>query len=350
MIVDDSKSIRKFLQKIIESYPQFEVVFQANNANEALNYLRTDKPDVITLDINMPGMDGVSLLKKYMPKTPIPTIMITSLNKSDSKQVLEALEYGAFDYIQKPHINNINTMKETLKRTIIAAFQTKNNITNINTTISSIDKINTPSNQLNRHIIAIGASTGGTEAIKDVLSRLPINIPPIVIVQHIPAEFSASFANRLDEMCPFQVLEAKNGDMLKAGHVFIAPGGRQMKLETKNGKTLIKITDDNAVNRFKPSVDYLFSSLTKLNCQNIIGILMTGMGSDGAQGLLELKKMGATTWTQNEQSCIVFGMPRVAIEIGASQKTIALENISREIIRLLNSKGQHENLRMEARL
>ena len=326
MIVDDSAPIRKILRRMLEVNPEFEIIHEARDAFHAQKLMRDKMPDVITMDINMPGMDGVSFLGQYMKKTPVPTIMVSSLGQPESGPIFDALELGAFDYVQKPQFSEIESMTPDLHEKVKAAFLSGKKLRKKDIVSGKVD-ITLSSSLLSTWIVAIGASTGGTEAIRDILIRLPRDIPPIVIVQHIPPIFSKAFADRMNQLCSFEVKEACNGDEPRAGLALIAPGGKQMKLEQKGEKVRISITDDPPVNRFKPSVDYLFNSVSRIAGRKLVGILLTGMGNDGANGLLEIRKRGVLTIAQNEESSVVFGMPKAAIELNAASKVASLHNI-----------------------
>ena len=332
LIVDDSKTIKELLRKILTG-PDLEVVGMAGDAVEAEKLIKELKPDVITLDIHMPGMDGVSFLEKFLPIFPIPTVMISSINMNESGLVLRALELGAVDYIQKPTLAEIKTQAEYIREKVITASSIRVITQKVKPHPSAqpIDKLINSSEK----IVALGASTGGTEALKEVLLRLPANIPPILIVQHIPPIFSEAFAKRLNEICPFEVIEGKDGDEIIPGRVIVAPGGKHMEIQIEKGIKKVKIYVGERVNRHIPSVDVLFNSVAKELRENALGVILTGMGNDGASGLLKMKKAGALTIGQDEKSSVVFGMPKAAQAINAVTKVISLENIADEIIRNL---------------
>ncbi len=342
LIVDDSKTVRSILKKVISSDERLAVVGEAVDPIEAENFRRYNKVDVITLDINMPKMDGVTYLKSYIKANPTPTIMITDYSLNDSGPVLNALEAGAFDYIQKPNFQELDLLKSELCNLILSAHDQ-----NLKSSESSKKTLPMCSGQepthpsyernLEKFMVIIGASTGGTEAIKALLLTLPAQIPPIVIVQHIPPVFSKAFANRLNELCPFGVKEAEDGDIIKPNFVYIAPGGQQMKIQDSGGKEYILLTDDPPLNRFKPSVDYLYQSALKIKSKKVIAVLLTGMGADGAIGLLNLKQKGAQTIAQDEKTCAVFGMPKAAIDLNAATHILPLEKISSQICELIRS-------------
>lgn len=335
LIVDDSKTIRNILTKLFSSDPELEVCAAAERPSEVEELIKLHKPDVITLDIHMPEMDGVSLLKKIAPIYHIPTVMITSISMAEGPMVLEALENGAIDYIQKPEVSELSRLTpmilEKVKMAAKANIQKKTKERKRHQDIARL------SSQFNQDsLILLGSSTGGTEAIRDILTRMPSNIPPMLIVQHIPAVFSLAFAKRMNELCPFEVKEAEDGDEVKRNRVLIAPGGTQMKLETKGGKSYVRITDDEPVNRFKPSVDYMFLNSLQYLPSHAMAVILTGMGRDGAKGMLELRKKGVRTIAQNEETCVVFGMPKEAINIGAAEFIEPLDQIAEKLVQLSN--------------
>jgi two-component system chemotaxis response regulator CheB len=288
-------------------------------------------------------MDGVTLLKKIAPKYKIPCVMISSISMAEGPLVLEALEHGAVDYIQKPEMADLEALiPMILEKVKVAALSRKvsgPSVENIKVLKSDV-ACNTNS------LVLIGSSTGGTEALRVVLTGMPNQIPPILIVQHIPAVFSRAFANRMNDLCKFEVKEAEDGDEIKMNRVLIAPGGKQMKVIVKNDKRFVEINNDEPVNRFKPSVDYLFQSVEKNIFCHTIAVLLTGMGKDGAQGMLELKKKSVLTIAQDEKTCVVFGMPREAIEIGAANYVEPIEKIAEKICILTNEAGRKQKAKI----
>lgn len=336
LVVDDSKTIRTILSKIFSSDPMFEVCAMAEKPSDVEGLIQKHNPDVITLDIHMPEMDGVTLLKTVIaPKYRIPTVMISSISMAEGPLVLDALENGAVDYIQKPEMSEIEKVTPFILekvRTAAMANLSKKSRRERPQSIKTMEKCNLDS------LIVLGSSTGGTEAIRDILTALPNQIPPMLIVQHIPAVFSLAFAKRMNDLCPFEVKEAENGDEVRANRVLIAPGGTQMKMIHKSGKTYVEINDDEPVNRFKPSVDYMFLTVAKSLYTHTVAVILTGMGKDGAKGMLELRKLGVRTIAQDEETSVVFGMPKEAIHIGAAEYVEPLTQIAERITILTNEK------------
>jgi two-component system chemotaxis response regulator CheB len=330
LIIDDSKPIRDILTKILTS-EKLEIVGSASNTVEALPLIKNLRPDVITLDIHMPGKDGVTFLQEYLPHYPIPTVMISSIAMGESDQVLRALESGAVDYIEKPGLDEIKTKKEIIQEKILTASTIR-----IQPHNRSITRNTSGLFKRSDKVMAIGASTGGTEALKKVLLNLPPNIPPILIVQHIPAVFSTAFAKSLNQTCPFEVKEATNGDLVIPGRVLLAPGGKHMEVYRDKNVLKVFVKEGEPVNRHCPSVDVLFDSAARVLGSDALGIILTGMGNDGANGLLKMKKAGAITIAQDEASSVVFGMPKAAINIGAVDKIESLDSIPELVVKLLN--------------
>ena len=336
LVVDDSKTIIQLLCKIFATDPAIEVVATAERPSLVEDLIVKYKPDVLTLDIHMPEMTGVELIKRLMPRFRIPAVMVSSVSMEESPLVLEALESGAVDYIQKPSMKDVASVGaeiiEKVKNAVRANVSAR--------TVASARSVSHEFGSLidQSQIVAIGSSTGGTEALRQVLTALPENIPPILIVQHIPAVFSLAFANRMNDLCPFHVKEAVDGDAVVAGQVLIAPGGFQMSLKKSASGFVVKVEDAAPVNRHKPSVDVLFNSVAELVKDRAIGVILTGMGADGAKGLLKMKQAGARTIAQSEASCVVFGMPREAIRLGAAQSVHDLSVIPQEVVKLLGKR------------
>lgn len=331
LIIDDSKTIQKLLTKIISSSSILEVFNVADDPIQAKKIIEEERPDLITLDIHMPHMNGVDFLKTYLGKLNIPTIMISSVSINEGPLVLEALSSGALTYIEKPTLEKMSELTPVILEQIEIVSQSTLTTKIIKKTLTaSHDFLSTDG------LISIGSSTGGTQALQAIFVNLPDNIPPIVVVQHIPAVFSKALAERLNDLCSFQVKEAEDGEFLKSNCVYIAPGGKQMKILQRGKEKRVEINDDDPVNRFKPSVDYLFNSLDKMNIKNHLSIILTGMGKDGSQGLLNLKNSGVMTIAQDKESSVVFGMPKVAIEIGAANKIVSLDKMHVEMTKEFN--------------
>lgn len=323
LIVDDSRTVRELLTKILSTDSELEVVGTCELPSQVESAIIKTKPHVITLDIHMPEEDGVQLLKRLLPVYKIPTVIISSVEREEGPLVLSAFENGAVDYIQKPILHELSKITPIIIEKIKAASHAK----------IQVDKITSRKRAgkktfLKSSLVVIGSSTGGTEALKVFLEGLPDEIPPILIVQHIPAHFSASLAKRFNELFSFEVKEAQAGDLVTSNRVLIAPGGFQMGVYKDQGQLKVKITDDPVVNSHKPSVNYLFDSVAKEVSENVFGIILTGMGSDGAKGLLKLRQQGARTIAQDEATSVVYGMPKAAYEIGAAEKVCPLQNIA----------------------
>lgn len=336
LIVDDSPTIRKILKKMINSMRDFHVIGEAGLPSEAEEKIMQLKPDVMTLDINMPQMTGDQFLRKLKPNQMIPTILITSLNINEGSKVLKALEFGAIDYVQKPSLDQIADVSKILEEKMLIAYDHAQQV--LKEPPKRVERSTTRKDSLSDTIIGVGASTGGTEAIKHLLLSLHENIPPIVIVQHIPAHFSKTLAERLNELCPFEVKEAEDGEWLEPGKVLIAPGGQQMAVVANRKKASVKVFSGESVKGHQPSVDVLFHSLASLKNYNNIGVILTGMGSDGAKGLLEMREKGAFTIAQDENSCVVYGMPKVAKFMGAVMVEKPINEIAEVIYNYIDNR------------
>jgi two-component system, chemotaxis family, protein-glutamate methylesterase/glutaminase len=342
LIVDDSAVVRQVLTQILCTDPQIEVIGAAADPYLAANKIRDEIPDVITLDIEMPKMDGLTFLRKIMSQHPVPIVIISSLTTKGAETTLRALEYGAVEIITKDNINTKEFFEESRERIcrIIkesAGIKLKRRGFVLPTEKLSTDAVikKAPVRsmiQTTEKVIAIGASTGGTEALKLFLEALPPDCPGIVIVQHMPEVFTKSFANRLNQICKVTVKEAENGDSVIRGRALIAPGNKHMLLKRSGARYYVEIQEGPLVNRHRPSVDVLFRSTAQYAGKNSIGIIMTGMGDDGARGLLEMKQSGARTIAQDEKSCIVFGMPKEAIKLEAVDHILPLEKIAPYIL------------------
>lgn len=341
LVVDDSKLVRQALIDGFSQDEELEVVGEANDPYEAVSILRNVVPDVITLDIEMPKMNGITFLKKLMQQHPIPVVIISTLSQRGTKIAIKALEYGAVEVLAKP---KINTESELLKHSRIlcgiiksAASANVNKLLitkEVETTIESIQRPVVNAGQLNysKKVIAIGASTGGTVALKNILKKLPADCPGIVVVQHMPELFTRQFAERLDGECTMHVKEAKDGDPVLDGQVLIAQGNHHMMLRKIGNNYIVEVLRGPLVNRHMPSVDVLFKSVAKYAGKHAVGVIMTGMGRDGAEGMLQMKNAGAHTIAQDESSCIVFGMPKEAIKLNAVDEVVHMDEISASIM------------------
>lgn len=356
LIVDDSATVREALTEILSSDPQIEVMDTAADPFAAARRLQRDVPDVITLDVEMPRMDGITFLRKLMAQHPVPVVMCSSLAEEGSETLMQIMEAGAVEVILKPRVDTKRLLIESRIRicdAVKAAAQAqlkRRPVVGAGKRLPepklTADAILPPAlggamAKTTEKVVCIGASTGGTESLRAVLEVLPSNAPGILIVQHMPEKFTAAFAKRLDSLCAVTVKEAADGDSVLPGHVLIAPGNRHMLLQRSGARYHVAIKDGPLVSRHRPSVDVLFRSAAHAAGPNAVGILMTGMGDDGAKGLLEMRNAGAATLAQDEESCVVFGMPREAIAIGAAQKVVSLKDIPAKILRLGASFGAH---------
>jgi two-component system chemotaxis response regulator CheB len=337
LIVDDSAIVRKIFSEELSKYPDIEVIGAAPDPYVARDKIVSLKPDVITLDIEMPRMDGLTFLKKLMKYYPVPTIIVSSLTPKGGKLTLEAMDIGAVDVIGKPGTAySVGDMSVQLVEKIRAASRvtlTRRESVSVDNAADS-EPIKALSQTTNK-IIAIGASTGGTEALKKVLVKMPPNSPGIIIVQHMPANFTKAFASRLNDICQISVKEAEDNDSVIPGTALVAPGNFHMILRRSGARYYVEIKTGPMVHHQRPAVDVLFKSTAQYAGANAIGVILTGMGADGAAGLLEMKKKGASTIAQDEKSCIVFGMPKEAIKLGAADKVVSLEMIPSEIIKMV---------------
>jgi two-component system chemotaxis response regulator CheB len=335
LIVDDSAVVRKIFSEELSKYVDIEVVGTAPDPFVARDKIATLNPDVITLDIEMPRMDGLTFLRKLMRHYPIPTIIVSSLTPRGGKLTLEAMEIGAVDVIAKPGSSyTVGDMSSQLAEKIRAAARAKV----IRRDSETIDSGNIPMKalaQTSNKVIAIGASTGGTEALKKVLTKLPANAPGIVVVQHMPANFTTAFADRLNSICQVTVKEAQDNDSVVPGLALIAPGNYHMIFRRSGARYYVEVKTGPMVHHQRPAVDILFKSTAKYAGANAIGVILTGMGADGAEGLLEMKQAGASTIAQDEQSCVVFGMPKEAIKLGAADRVVPLDQIAMEMMRMV---------------
>ena len=336
LIVDDSATARHILREILESDPHLEVVGLAADAYIARDMILELKPHVICLDVEMPRMDGLTFLQKLMFYFPIPVVMVSSLTRRSAQITLDALEAGAIDYVEKPHSNIYDTsdaLKNELIQKVINASYAR-----VQQKQPSLHRKHSLSNlaETTHKIIAVGSSTGGTEALKVLLSGLPHNMPSILIVQHMPQTFLESFAHRLNETSSLDVKVAQNGEFLQKGVAYLAQGGKHMVLRRSGARYYIEIGLGEKVSGHCPSVDVLFNSVAKVAGRNAIGVILTGMGSDGAKGMLHMHTMGAKTIAQSEESCVVYGMPKEAVQLGGVDCSLPLEEIAPVLVQMLS--------------
>jgi two-component system chemotaxis response regulator CheB len=330
LVVDDSAVVRQILQGVLSADPEIQVVGTAPDPFVARDLIVERKPDVITLDMEMPRMDGITFLRKLMHYFPMPVIVVSSLTPEGSKLALDALSAGAVDVMCKPGAAfTVGDMANELVEKVKIAAHAKVGRKTLGTT----EKPAALGRTTNK-VVAIGASTGGTVALEYILSRMPVDAPGIVIAQHMPAMFTKQFAGRMDQLSAMEVREAVDGDSVVPGVALIAPGDFHMLLKRSGARYYVAVKTGPMVHRQRPSVEVLFRSVARAAGSNAVGVILTGMGADGAQGLLEMRQAGAATVAQDEASCVVFGMPRAAIELGAAEHVLGLDHIPREMLHL----------------
>lgn len=351
LIIDDSASVRQALTAVLQQDPDIEVMGVASDPFMAARKIAEDIPDVITLDVEMPRMDGITFLRKLMAQHPIPVVMCSSLTEAGSETLLQALEAGAVDIILKPKIGAADHLAESGMRICEvvksaaqarvsgvrrASARSSAGTSNPNARLTADAMLPPPTGRAmaktTEMVVCVGASTGGTEALREMLEALPANAPGIVIVQHMPEKFTAAFAKRLNSLCEVEVKEAVDGDPVLRGHVLIAPGDQHMLLERQGARYYVSVKTGPLVSRHRPSVDVLFRSAARAAGGNAMGVIMTGMGDDGARGMEEMKQAGAFTVAQDEATSIVFGMPKEAIARGGVDRVVPLDQIAREIL------------------
>jgi two-component system chemotaxis response regulator CheB len=332
-IVDDSAVVRQVMTQILAADPGIEVIGAAPDPLFAEQKMAARWPDVIVLDVEMPRMDGITFLKKIMSTRPTPTVICSTLTEKGTATSVDALAAGAVEVIAKPKVGLKDFLSESaasLTRAVKTAARARVAPASVASQKPCAAAVAKPHTSLKTTdaVVAIGTSTGGTQALEAVLTALPVTSPGIVVVQHMPAKFTAAFAARLNKLCSCEIREAKDGDRVLSGTVLIAPGGRHMQLEHSGAQYHVRVKDGPPVNRHKPSVDVLFRSVATAARGNAMGIIMTGMGNDGARGLLEMRRAGALTAAQDENSCVVFGMPKEAIALGAAGRVLPLESVA----------------------
>lgn len=337
LIVDDSALMRQMLSAILGADPEIEVVGTAPDPLVAREKIKVLNPDVLTLDVEMPRMDGLAFLEKLMTLRPMPVVMVSSLTEKGAEVTMKALELGAVDVFCKPvdvaggglmaHGHELVDKIKAAAASHVKALKDRPQGAPSRLTVTTIYKSTD-------RLVAIGSSTGGVEALRDVVVALPADAPPIVITQHIPPRFSTSFAQRLDGLSAVRVKEAQDGDRIVAGHVFIAPGDKHLEVKRSGAALVCSVRDGPLVSGHKPSVDVLFNSVAESCGSKAVGVILTGMGRDGAEGLLKLRQTGAPTLGEDEASCVVYGMPKAAFELGAVERELPLSRIAAEILRL----------------
>lgn len=340
LVCDDSALTRQVLTKLLSEDPEIEVVGAASDPEKAWQMIQQLAPDVMTLDVEMPKMDGVTFLEKLMAHRPMPVVMVSSLTERGADVTLRALEAGAVDFVSKPALDvaaGTATLGREIRDKVKAAATAR--IRGRRTAKPSAPRPRATGLGFSatHKVIAIGASTGGTEALMEVLTEMPADSPGIVIVQHMPAGFTASFAERLNAACAINVREARNGDRVQQGRALLAPGEQHMKLERSGATMSVSLHSTPPVNRFRPAVDVLFHSVAKQMGGNAVGVILTGMGRDGANGLVAMRNAGAHTIAQDEATCVVYGMPRAAFEAGGAERVLPLGKIARGILHALPS-------------
>lgn len=343
LVVDDSAVVRQVLVEILSHDPQIEVVGTAVDPYDARQKIKDLKPDVLTLDIEMPRMDGVTFLRNLMRLRPMPVIMISTLTHEGADITLEALQVGAIDYIPKPVAEAdekaLDEFRQSLYAKVKAAASASNKLKFIQTPSSQVASkpvAKAPLPEFNgQYVIAIGASTGGTEALREVVSALPANIPPVIITQHIPESFSARFARRLDTYTDLVVVHAEDGQILEGGHVYIAPGDQHMKIDQHGHKMICRLNQGPAVNRHRPSVEVMFDSVLELDCKRSVAVMLTGMGDDGAESMKRLRDAGVHTIAQDEATSLVWGMPGSAVKLDAADQVLGLNQVANAIVNAL---------------
>jgi two-component system chemotaxis response regulator CheB len=346
-VIDDSALVRQLLTKMLDSDPEIEVVGTAHDPYAAREKIKSLNPDVLTLDVEMPKMDGVTFLANLMRLRPMPVVMVSSLTDQGAEITLRALELGAVDFVSKPKIDVAHTLEDyrdeivakvkvaahaRIRTPVMSAPQAETSApARLSADVILKRQAATPFRTTDR-LIAIGASTGGTEAIKEILMRMPADAPGIVISQHIPEAFSRPFAARMNRESPMTVCEAVDGRQILSGHVFIAPGNRHLLVVRDGARYICRLSDGPAVNRHRPSVDVMFRSVAQSAGHNATGVILTGMGDDGAEGLKEMHEAGAITLAQDEKSCVVWGMPAEAIKLGAVDQVVDIRAMAEAIL------------------
>jgi len=337
LVVDDSPTMRGLITAVLQSDPDVDVIGQAGDAMEAREAIKKLNPDVVTLDIEMPNMNGLDFLEKIMRLRPMPVIMVSTLTHRGTNATLAALEIGAFDCVSKPQPGDMRPFADLAEKVKAAARSQRR-------PVMAPQPVTPPpavaDYRVGRKVVAIGSSTGGVEALITVLQKFPANCPPTVITQHMPSTFTKSFAERLNRLCAPVVQEATDGARLEIGKIYLAPGGERHLQVSGASAPSCRLVDRAPVNGHRPSVDVLFDSVAELAGRNAVGVILTGMGRDGAAGLLKMRHAGARTLGQNEKTCVVYGMPRVAHELGAVEQQLPLSAIGEEILKMTAARKE----------
>jgi two-component system chemotaxis response regulator CheB len=357
LVVDDSAFVRQLMSKMLAADPQIEVVGTAPDPYAAREKIKALKPDVLTLDVEMPRMDGVTFLANLMRLHPMPVVMVSSLTEQGAEVTFQALEYGAVDFVTKPKVDLAHTLEdyaveicEKVKAAAGARVRARDAAPRLAATPNLCADAVLAARAVGHfrttdQLIAIGASTGGTEAIKEVLMRMPADAPGIVITQHIPEAFSGPFAKRMDGICAMTVCEAGDGQQILPGHVYIAPGNRHLLVLRDGARFVCRLSDGPPVNRHRPSVDVMFRSVAQHVGANAVGVMLTGMGADGAQGMREMHDTGSITFAQDEKSSVVWGMPGAAVKAGAVDHVVPLDDIAGRVLAQGQRKERHSEPR-----
>lgn len=349
LIVDDSRLIREIIAEILSKFPLITVVGQAEDAFAARELIKLHKPDVLTLDVEMPKMDGITFLRNLMRLRPMPVVMLSTLTTKGAEVTLEALDIGAVDFIAKPKSSDLMSGLTAFNNALFNKIKFASTVDKSRLGKVSKDIMLEPSFGdicLQHEVIALGASTGGTEALRVILDAMPVDGPPVIITQHIPHSFSSRFAKRLNETSAMVVQEARDGLELSRGHAYVAPGNMHLKIIELHGKYYCRLDDGALVNRHKPSVDVMFSSLLLLRKVKVFAGILTGMGGDGAQSLLALKEQGHFTMVQDEATSMVWGMPGVAHSLNAHRVEVPLSNVAHVLIKQVRDQAKYDSFAM----
>ena len=347
LVIDDSALIRSILKEVINSYPDMLAVGAASNPLQAREMIKTLNPDVLTLDVEMPEMDGLTFLEKLMRLRPMPVLMISTLTERGSEVALRALELGAVDFVAKPKLGVVEGMQayaEEIAEKIRTAARSRPKVRSETRTDTPVLPALGGRLSSTEKLIIVGASTGGTEALKEFLVPMPADAPAILVAQHMPEAFTKSFAARLDSLCKMTVTEGVHGERVLPGHVYIAPGHSHMLVKRSGSNYVIELSQSAPVNHHRPSVEVLFRSAAQCVGANAIGVMLTGMGRDGAVGMLEMRQAGSYNYAQDEATCVVYGMPRAAVEVGAVHESLPIQEMARGVMAKMMSSGTRNRL------